>query len=221
MLGFVAAKKKKKKKKKKLKRKVIVRPAPKPKPAPVRYIPRAFTAQPVPSAYELHVIKRLGTGYTAATLGAVRAAGGIDAWFDRQLDPASVPEAPIVAQVDAWFSSLRRTPAQKFASNADRSLTSYTYGEDLADWTILRRVYSNRMVHETMVDFWTNHLHISTGDDRAYVHQFDYDATIRKHALGDDVADRLRLAHGRSVEANGHVAKCVQSEFDLGHDSSS
>jgi uncharacterized protein (DUF1800 family) len=148
------------------------------------YVPASYWRTAIPSAYELHVIKRLGTGYSRATLAAVRRAGGIDRWFNQQLTPSSVPEAPIVASIDSWYAALRRTPAQKVASNDNGTKAAWQYGLDLANWTTLRRIYSNRQVHETMVDFWTNHLHVSTGEDKVYTHQFGYDATIRKHALG-------------------------------------
>lgn len=148
-----------------------------------RYVPRAYPATTIPSAYELHVMKRLGTGYSRATLAAIRRLG-IDQWLDQQLDPSTVVEAPIVASIDSWFPELRRTAAEKAATNASGSKLAWQYGLDLANWTTLRRIHSNRCVHETMVDFWTNHLHISTGEDKVYTHQFDYDATIRAHALG-------------------------------------
>jgi uncharacterized protein (DUF1800 family) len=152
--------------------------------AATSYAPGAYWRTGIPSAYELHVIKRLGTGYNRATLDAVRRAGGIDRWLDQQLHPTTVPEASIVASIDSWYSALRRTPAQKVATNNAGTKVAWQYALDLGNWTILRRIYSNRQVHETMVDFWTNHLHVCAGEDKVYTHQFDYDATIRKHALG-------------------------------------
>lgn len=148
------------------------------------YVPRAYSATPVPSAYELHVMKRVGTGFSRSTLAAIRAAGGIDAWIDQQLEPESVTESSMVADIDSWYSALRRTPAQKAATNASGSKKAWQYGLDLANWSTLRRIYSTRCLHETMVDFWSNHLHICTGEDKVYTHQFDYDATLRAHALG-------------------------------------
>ncbi|SDR88126.1 Uncharacterized conserved protein, DUF1800 family [Nocardioides scoriae] len=148
------------------------------------YTPASYTATAVPSAYELHVMKRLGCGWSPSTLAAVRAAGGIEAWLAQQLEPDSVPESPLVAQVDAWFPDLRRTPAQKAADNASKRKQHYKYGLDLANWTTLRRVHSTRPVLETMLDFWANHLHVSTGDEKAYTHLYDYHLVLRQHALG-------------------------------------
>ncbi len=178
MLDRVALKRPRKRRRKR--RKKVARPT----PVTVSYSPRPYAATAIPSAYELHVIKRLGTGYSRTTLTAVRAAGGIDKWIDRQLNPSTVPEAPIVAGIDSWYAALRRTPAQKIATNENNTKAAWQYGLDLANWTTLRRIYSNRTVHETMVDFWSNHLHICSSEDKVYTHQFDYDATIREHALG-------------------------------------
>jgi uncharacterized protein (DUF1800 family) len=184
MLG-VATRKRRGKKRRGKKRKSGVKKTPVTKaPTPVSYTPRAYSATAIPSAYELHVMKRLGTGYSRATLSAVRRAGGIDQWIEQQLEPASVPEAAIVAGIDSWFPDLRRTPAQKAATNTSGSKYAWQYGLDLQNWSVLRRIYSTRAIHETMVDFWSNHLHISTSEDRVYTHQFTYDATIRQHALG-------------------------------------
>lgn len=148
------------------------------------YVPRSYTATAIPSAYELHVLKRLGTGYSRPALADVRQAGGIDPWIDRQLDPSSVAEPSIVASIDSWFPYLRTTPAQMVATNQAGTKYAWQYGLDLANWSVLRRIYSRRSIHETMVDFWSNHLHISTADNTVYTHHFDYDATIRAHAFG-------------------------------------
>ena len=79
---------------------------------------------------------------------------------------------------------LRRTPAEKYATDQAKTKAAWKYGHDLGNWTILRRIYSERTVLETMTDFWSTNLHIPVGHDRAWVYRFDYDATIREHALG-------------------------------------
>ncbi len=147
------------------------------------YAPKAYPRTTVPSAYELHVMKRLGCGFDRPTFAAIRTVG-VDRWLEAQLHPETVPEAPIVAAIESWFGPLRRTPAAKSASNEDGSKPAWTYENDLGNLTMLRRICSRRQVHETMVDFWSNHLHISTAADRVYLHHADYDQLIRRHALG-------------------------------------
>ncbi len=129
-------------------------------------------------------LNRFGTGFTQASLAKLRAAGSPDAWLAAQLKPSTITEASKIAEVDSWFAPLRRTPAEKYATDKARTKAAWTYGDDLGNWTILRRVYSNRSVLETMTDFWSTVLHIPTTHDNAWIYRFDYDATIRSHAFG-------------------------------------
>jgi uncharacterized protein (DUF1800 family) len=129
-------------------------------------------------------LNRFGTGFTQASLAKLRAAGGPDEWLQAQLNPSTVAETSKIAEVDSWFAPLRRTPSEKYATDKARTKAGWTYGDDLGNWTILRRVYSTRTVLETMTDFWSTLLHIPTTHDTAWVYRFDYDATIRSHAFG-------------------------------------
>ena len=129
-------------------------------------------------------LNRFGTGFTPRALTQLRAAGTPEAWLAKQLSPASVPEAAKIAEVDTWFETQRRTPAEKVATNSGTGKKAWEYGNDLGNWSILHRIYSERSVLETMTEFWSNLMHIPVGHDRAWVYRYDYDATIRKHALG-------------------------------------
>jgi uncharacterized protein (DUF1800 family) len=129
-------------------------------------------------------LNRFGTGFTQKALAALRAAGSPEAWLEAQLNPASVPESPKVAEVDSWFTHLTRTPSEKYATDRAKTKTAWEYGADLGAWSLLRRIHSQRSVLETMTDFWSASLHIPTGHDRAWVYRYDYDATIRSNALG-------------------------------------
>ncbi len=156
----------------------VAKPPVTPPPAPAEY-PIA-----VPSAYELLVLNRFGQGYTPGAYADLRAAGGAAAWFEKQLRPASVPEAPKVARIDSWFAHLWRTPAEKWADNLNKVREGWRVGHDFGNWSILRRIYSNRSLQETMVGFWSDVLHIPNGHPNAWVNRFDYDAMIRRNALG-------------------------------------
>jgi uncharacterized protein (DUF1800 family) len=140
-------------------------------------------------------LNRFGTGFTQKALATLRAAGSPEAWLEVQLKPATVPESSKVAEVNSWFTSLKQSPAQKYAVNQAQTKNKGSYGRDLGNWSLLRRIYSERSVLETMTDFWTSHLHIPLNHDLAWVHRFDYDATIRTHALGkfDDLLRECSL----------------------------
>ena len=138
----------------------------------------------VATARERLYLNRFGTGFTQRALRQLRAAGTPEAWLAKQLSPASVPEAAKITDVDTWFAPQWRTPAEKVATNAGTGKKAWEYGNDFGNWSILHRIYSERSVHETMTEFWSNLLHIPVGHDRAWAYRFDYDATIREHALG-------------------------------------
>ena len=146
----------------------------------------AVSPAPIESATsrERLYLNRFGTGFTPRALAQLRAAGSPEAWLERQLSPSSVAESDKVAAIDGWFEHLRRTPAEKAATNAGTGKKAWEYGHDLGNWSILRRIYSERSVLETMTEFWSNHMNIPVGHDRAWVYRYDYDATIRQHALG-------------------------------------
>lgn len=148
------------------------------------------TAVPVATVRERLFLNRFGTGFTQQGLAQLRGTGSPESWLAEQLNPSSVGESPKIDAIDSWYPTLRRTPAEKNATDlASRSTdptatTKWQYGWDLGNWSTLRRMYSTRTVSETMVDFWSAHLHIPTGHDRAWLYRADYDATIRQHALG-------------------------------------
>jgi uncharacterized protein (DUF1800 family) len=173
-----------------------------PKPKPVATAPKAPTAPaapvapgavdpqtwvsplPVATSRERLFLNRFGTGFTQTALAQLRTAGDADAWLAAQLAPGSVPEAAKVAAVDSWFSTQTQSAATKYAANAAKTKQAWQYGLDLSNWSVLRRIHSNRSVLETMTDFWSSHLHIPVGHDYAWVFRYDYDHTIRANALG-------------------------------------
>jgi uncharacterized protein (DUF1800 family) len=194
---------KRRRKKKRHGHKHVVRHAPagkakvpaKPKPEPVTTTPAPVapgavdpqtwvSPLPVATSRERLFLNRFGTGFTQTALAQLRAAGDADAWLATQLNPSSVPEAAKVAAVDSWFSSQTQSPATKYAANQAKTKQAWQYGLDLSNWSVLRRIHSNRSVLETMTDFWSSHLHIPVGHDYAWVFRYDYDQTIRTHALG-------------------------------------
>src|SRR4051812_26570073 len=52
----------------------------------------------------LHVLNRFTGGWTPALGAEVAAAGGIDAWFSAQLDPAGIPDTFYNASSSWWYS---------------------------------------------------------------------------------------------------------------------
>lgn len=170
-------------------------PTPTPTPSPTPTTPGepfALASTPTqagtltPTTTERLFLNRFGTGYSQRALAQLRAFGSPQAWLEAQLtEPARFVEHPKVATVDGWFASLRQdTPAKRWSNGTNQVKGSWVYGHELGNWSILRRIYSQRTVLERLTDFWSTNLHIPITHDRAWIWRFDYDATIREHALG-------------------------------------
>lgn len=138
----------------------------------------------VPSRADLHVMNRLGVGYSRETWAQMRRAGGSRKWLEQQMRPSSIPESPLAKAVDSWFPQRRHSPATRWDNHVSGRHEGWEYGRDLGAYTMLKRMYSNRPVLETMVDFWSDHFHISSNGDLAWVWRDSYDEAIRQHAFG-------------------------------------
>lgn len=134
------------------------------------------------SAADRHLVQRFSGGVTPALAAQVKAAGGARAWFEKQLRPAKVADAP-GDEVDTWFPSLRSSAEQIFQDQQDDVRGAWEVATDLSRWTVSRRIASNRQLQEVMVDFWSNLLNVALFHDDAIFWRVDYDRVIRAHAL--------------------------------------
>jgi uncharacterized protein (DUF1800 family) len=136
----------------------------------------------VPSTATRHMISRFSYGYSPALRKAVAHAGGARAWFDAQLQPSRIPDQAADAMKD-WFPYLKSSSRNRQAAGRNGRRNEWELSMDLVRWTILRRMLSNRQLFETMVDFWSNLLHVPAYND-GWMFRASYDATIRRYALG-------------------------------------
>src|SRR5215210_1656210 len=127
----------------------------------VTYVVRPYDRTPVPTARQLHMLSRMGYGFTPASFRQLLTAGGHMKWFEQQLDPGSVPESKKGAAVASWFPDLSRSPEEIWQSNSTGGKQNWEYGRDLSNYSLLRRIYSNRAVHEAMVELWSNHFNVT------------------------------------------------------------
>ncbi|MDP9443507.1 MAG: DUF1800 domain-containing protein [Actinomycetota bacterium] len=152
--------------------------------AAATYPVNPYLKTPIPTPADLHMMNRMGCGYSRGTWAEVAAAGGADAWFEQQLDPDSVPENALTGSLLSWFPDLLDDPTVKWRRHQADTKGGWEYAKDLANYTMLRRMYSSRQVLENMVDFWSNHMHVPARVDVAWVQRYDYDLLIRRLALG-------------------------------------
>ncbi len=130
-----------------------------------------------------HMASRFAYGYTPRLRREMKAEGGPQAWFEKQLRPGSIPDAAADAMA-SWFPTRNLSAAEHFGqANSTTGHFALVTGNH-ARWTLLRRTYSNRQLHEVMSEFWLNHFHVHNLADLTWLWRTDYDNVIRRHALG-------------------------------------
>lgn len=129
------------------------------------------------------MLSRFTAGLNADRVSEVGAAGGIDAWFDQQLSPGDIADRAAADTWD-WFPVLALTPYEKWQRYKSGQEPGWQMMQDLASWTMMRRLLTKRQLLEVMTDFWTNLLHVPTSADQAWVYRVEYQNMIRDGALG-------------------------------------
>jgi uncharacterized protein (DUF1800 family) len=145
--------------------------------------PVATTPGTVLDARALHVVDRFTGGWTPTLAAEVAAAGGIDQWFARQLDPTAISDAFYTGSASWWFST-NATAQQLWARDRDGTEGVWVANANYERWSMLRRMFSARQVLETMANFWEHHLHAPGEADGVALFRSSYGEMVRRHALG-------------------------------------
>jgi hypothetical protein len=151
--------------------------------APNRYQAVAYRRTPVPSTRARHVANRFSYGLTPALGRDIRRAGGGLAWFEEQLHPERIGDS-FAGDLDSWWPALRESPQTLWSKNVAETQPLYEVMWQYARWTLLRRIYSSRQLHEVMTEVWQNMLHIPSSGGPEALFRVDYDRVVRRHALG-------------------------------------
>ena len=134
------------------------------------------------TAAAAHLVRRFTYGYNSQLGTELLRYPNAEAWFEAQLTKPSDPDADAAL---SWFPRLSDSAATAWANHRADTYGSWQYGQDFAMYSIARRVLAKNQVHEMMVDFWSNLLHIPISEDASFPWRMDYDAkAIRPHALG-------------------------------------
>jgi hypothetical protein len=128
-----------------------------------------------------HVLSRFSYGVTPALVQ--EANGNANQWFLRQAQPAGIADA-FAGGLIKWFPRMVASPGTLYQRSVNGGYLGWEVCGDFQRWTLLRRMFSNRQLHEVMTDFWSNLLHVAAPHDTSWPWRLRYDATIRAHALG-------------------------------------
>lgn len=143
-----------------------------------------YTKTSVPGPTQLHYMNRLACGFSTSTFKQLTTAGTAYAWFEQQLKPSGIAQGATAEALPGWFPDMNDSPSVKWSKHQSGTKSSYRYATDLANYSVLRRIYSAQQVFENMVAFWSNLFNVPALHNLAFVHRADFDALIRTHALG-------------------------------------
>ncbi len=154
-----------------------------PPPGPRRRRTRRCPARTcLPTSQDLRLLRRATYGPTPDSLAALRRQGRAS-WLDGQLDPRSIDDSACERLVAERFPQLGwgLTEALRKADPIKHDFQVW-----LGMAALARAAWSRRQLFEVMVDFWSNHLNVTTpAVTGAWYCRNHYDRTvIRRHALG-------------------------------------
>ena len=113
-----------------------------------------------------HVLNRFSYGVSPALVEQAQEAGGAAAWFEQQLNHTAIVDDRAAAMKD-WYPYIWHSPGELYDIHESGEYYGWEMTTDLARWTIMRRTYSKRQLHEVMSDFWSNLLHVPAWTDMA------------------------------------------------------
>jgi hypothetical protein len=141
--------------------------------------------QPVDAAL-FAMLNRMTFGPRPEEVRRIREIGAAG-WIEEQLAPEFIDD-PVVDLHLRRFSSLSLKANEIFDLYGDKlfdELDTTSAPNELRRATLLRQLYSRRQLNEVMVEFWSDHFHISVEKgDCFYLKTVDERTVIRPHALG-------------------------------------
>ena len=147
----------------------------------------------------IHLLNRIGFGPRPGDSDVIGNMG-VQAYIERQLDPASIPEPPELQQRIDAMPTLRMTPVQLF-QEFQQPIRQIQKGDTVAKQEarreakvvmmeavqarIIRALYGPRQLQEVMAAFWFNHFNIFAwkGLCSIWTGAFEEEA-IRPHTMG-------------------------------------
>lgn len=156
--------------------------------------PAAMAAEPLPldpAAIFPNLAKRTTPAWHLARRAALCPTAAIAAeisrrtpvkWLEWQLQPANIPDATVEGLIAKWY------PVTTLSSGAQvMSWTNNRPWESapaMVRATVLRQVFGNRVLLETMTEFWSDMIYVAAlGKAESFIGHFN-EYVLRRHALG-------------------------------------
>lgn len=125
------------------------------------------------------LLNRAAFGPRPGDVEAVRAMGEA-AWIEQQIDYMTIDNTAVVSHVEESLATLRMS-AEQILITDDLQRTV----QELQAATVYYMAFSNRLLHETLVEFWSDHFSIYHLQNQVwYFKTIDDRDVIRANALG-------------------------------------
>lgn len=149
-----------------------------------------------------HLLSRAAYGPWPGDIDRLKKMGSA-AWIEEQLNPEKIDDSACRLR-SGRFESIHLDPGTTFEYKKP------VIKEELVRHALLQSVYSQRQLHEVMVEFWTDHLNIDVNKgDCIYMKGSDDRLVIRKHALGNfyDLIQASAISPAMLVYLDGNQNK--------------
>lgn len=131
------------------------------------------------------LVRRITLGVTKTELARAKSLGYAK-YLEEQLRPSLIDDREVQAFVARTYPTTQQRPESLYVQSLGTVLT------ELQDATLYRAAFSQRQLHERMVEFWSDHFNIWR-TDVGYLKVADDRDVIRRHALGK-FGDLLRAS---------------------------
>lgn len=126
---------------------------------------------------------------------------GLAGWIEGQLAPDHIDDAAVAWRLQRFDTlGLNAGDIHDVSAGLFDAVDRDTPVAELRAATLLRQIYSKRQLHETLVDFWSDHfnIHAAKGDGW-FLKPVDDREVIRAHALGRFPDMLLASAHSPAM----------------------
>ena len=182
-----------------------------------------------------HLLHRFTYGPTKNLVSEVTKVGA-DVWFGNQLDHLALSDTKVENYCAKWdiFNLIHKDMDFLWAlaeSEGDMSKGQIFYSNHLSGrvlhlYTLIQQTHSNRQIFEMMVEFWHDHLNITTLGDETKDGNLDWHTNdwnkrvIRQHALGkfEDLLQAAALHPAMIVYLDGELSTKEQPNENFGRE---
>lgn len=183
----------------------------------------------------IHLLHRFTYGPTKDLVSEVNRISA-DEWFEKQLNHLLLPNTKVESYIAKWdiFNIIHKdmnflwplAESEGDMSKGQLFYSNHLSGRVLHLYTLIQQTHSERQIFEIMVEFWHDHLNITTLGDETKDGNLDWHTNdwnkrvIRQHALGkfEDLLSAAALHPAMIVYLDGELSTKEQPNENFGRE---